>query len=482
MPMTHQTLLAGLPPEWPEDLLPHIQAQVRAAGSKVVVLDDDPTGNQTVHDVAVLTEWSLPLLIDAFHEPEAVVYLLTNTRSMPATEAQARNREIALRLKAAREATHREFVIVSRSDSTLRGHYPDETAALAATLGLPFDATLIVPFFVEGGRITAHDIHYVKEGELLIPAAETEFARDATFGYTHSNLRAWVSEKHGGAVTADKVASITLDDIRRGGPDAVTAKLARLSGGAICIVNAVSYRDLEVVVAGLLAAEARGKRLLYRTAASFVRVRGGIAPQPLLTHAALGGAAPHADTASPAAGGLTIAGSHVAKTTRQVAAAAALPGVHRMEVAVPALLDAGQRAGEIARVVERAGALLGAGEEVLIVTSRELVGRTEEGAGSSKGSSSLAIGQQVSAALVDIVRGLPTRPAWIIAKGGITSSDIATEALNVHRAWVLGQAIPGVPVWRTGPESRWPALIYVVFPGNVGDDSALAEMVQILRS
>jgi uncharacterized protein YgbK (DUF1537 family) len=504
MPITKQALLAGLPPEWPEALLPRIQAQVQAAGSKVVVLDDDPTGNQTVHDVAVLTEWSDALLTGAFSEPEAVVYILTNTRSMPPDAARALNRDVATRLKAAREATGRDFVVISRSDSTLRGHYPDETAALATSLDLAFDATLIVPFFVEGGRITAHDVHYVTEGELLVPAAETEFARDAAFGYTHSNLRAWVSEKHGGTVAPDQVLSVTLEEIRRGGPAAVTAKLQTLSDNAPCIVNAVSYRDLEVVVTGLLAAEAQGKRFLYRTAASFVRVRGGIAPRPLLdradlahadeAHADVGHAdeahadEAHADVGEPgvAVGGLIIAGSHVAKTTRQVAAAAALPGVHRLEVAVPALLDAKRRDGEVARVAAAAGELLRAGQEALIVTSRQVItGAASEGGtpGATAGPhpGSLAIGQQVSAALVDIVRNLPVRPAWVIAKGGITSSDIATDALDVRRAWVLGQAIPGVPVWRTGPESRWPRLLYIVFPGNVGDDDALAKMIRVLR-
>ena len=477
MPIARQTLVAALPPEWLDDLLPHIQVQVEAAGSKIVVLDDDPTGNQTVHDVVVLTEWSLPLLIDAFREPAAVVYILTNTRSMSTNEARMLNQQIGTRLKAARKATNRDFVIVSRSDSTLRGHYPDETEALAATLEMPFDAILIVPFFLEGGRITAHDVHYVTEGEVLIPAAETEFARDATFGYKHSNLRAWVSEKHRGAVAPGGVASLTLEEIRCGGPDAVTAKLVSLREGAVCIVNAISYRDLEVVVAGLLTAEGQGKRFLYRTAASFVRVRGGIASQPLLSHADL---FPGAERVPAATGGLTIAGSHVAKTTRQVAAAAALPGVHRLEVAVPALLDDEQRNAEVARVVERAGALLEAGEEVLMATSRTVVDRAPNAAGKAR-MGELAIGRQISTALVDIVRRLPVRPAWIIAKGGITSSDIATEALGVRRAWVMGQAIPGVPVWRTGSESCWPDLVYVVFPGNVGDDDALAQMIRILR-
>jgi uncharacterized protein YgbK (DUF1537 family) len=65
----------------------------------------------------------------------------------------------------------------------------------------------------------------------------------------------------------------------------------------------------------------------------------------------------------------------------------------------------------------------------------------------------------------------------LIAKGGITSSDVATQALNVSRAVVMGQLLPGVPVWQLGAESRYPGLAYVVFPGNVGRSKSLLEAV-----
>lgn len=480
MNVSRQALLASLPPEWPEDLLPQIQTQVRAANKKLVVLDDDPTGNQTVHGVAVLTDWSVPMLTGAFREPNPVVYILTNSRSMPLAEAQDLNRRIVRNLKTAQTATGRDFAIISRSDSTLRGHYPGETNVLAQELGGRIDAVLLVPFFAEGGRLTAGDVHYVAQGDILVPAAATEYARDATFGYTHSNLRDWVSEKHAGALARDDVATISLDDIRSGGPSAVSAKLMRLGARfrgqtaspetphKVCIVNAVSYRDLEVVVAGLLQAESGGKRFLYRTAASFVRVRGGIAPRPLLTHADLG--------LSPGRrhGGLVVVGSHVQTTTRQVESALALPGIRQIEISVPALLDDKLREGEIAQAVGRIEGMMRKGQDALVSTSREVITVSSD-------LDSLAIGRRTSRALVKIVRSINTRPAWIIAKGGITSSDVATEGLGVHRVEVLGQAIPGVPVWRTGPESRWPNGIFVVFPGNVGDDQAVARMITILR-
>ena len=458
-------LLLALPAEWPVDLLPTIQAQVAASGRKIVVLDDDPTGTQTVYDIAVLTEWSVERLQAELGNAAPAFYILTNSRSMALPAAQACNAEIGRNLQMASQACGRDFVVVSRSDSTLRGHYPGETDALAAALEADVDATLLIPFFLEGGRYTIGDVHYVAEGDQLVPAAETPFARDAAFGYQNSNLRAWVQEKTAGRTAAETVAAITLDDIRRGGPAAVAQKLENLTHGAVCIVNAAAMRDIQVFVMGLLAAEAQGKKFLYRTAASFVQVRAGLAARPLLTQAALD---------LPAnGGGLVVVGSYVPKTTSQVHELLALPDLLCIEVNVEKLLADDEQGAEIQAAVQAANAGLQQEQDVVIYTSRDLVAGYDA-------ERSLTIGRRVSDSLVEIVRAISTRPRYLLAKGGITSSDVATKGLDVRRALVLGQILPGVPVWRTGDESRHPGLAYIVFPGNVGDSSALVQVVTAL--
>jgi uncharacterized protein YgbK (DUF1537 family) len=463
MPIRRDEMLAQLPPVWPVTLLPLIQKHVHG-GAKVVVLDDDPTGTQTVHDVPVLTHWSAEALEDELRRPETVVYLLTNSRSVAPSQARAINLEIATRLRVASEQTGREVAVVSRSDSTLRGHYAVETGALVAGLGLPVDGILVVPFFLEGGRYTIGDTHYVDENGWLVPAADTESARDPVFGYRSSDLREWVAEKSGGVVTPGQVASISLADLRIGGPRRVEVCLSQLEDGQPCVVNAATYRDLEVLVAGILASEAQGRRYLYRTASSFVRVRGGLEAAPLLTSADFDGRS----------GGLVVAGSFVNRTTEQIAVARALPGVVSIEVDAAALLGIGAQA-TVSRARSAAEAAIRSGLDALVFTSRQYVD-------ADSATRSLHVGQRISSGLVAVVAGLGLRPAWAITKGGITSSDIATGALGVRRAWVRGQAVPGVPVWRTGPESRWPDLNYVIFPGNVGGPGALAEMITVLRS
>ncbi|MCB0160008.1 MAG: hypothetical protein KDD83_17875, partial [Caldilineaceae bacterium] len=143
--------------------------------------------------------------------------------------------------------------------------------------------------------------------------------------------------------------------------------------------------------------------------------------------------------------------------------------IGRVEIAVPALLDDAGRDAEIARVRTALDASLARGEDVVLYTSRALVTGADSAA-------SLAIGQRVSASLVAVVSGLTVRPRYLLAKGGITSSDLATAALGIRRAWVMGQVLPGVPVWRAGEESKYPGLSYIVFPGNVGGVDALVDV------
>jgi uncharacterized protein YgbK (DUF1537 family) len=433
------------------------------------VLDDDPTGTQTVHDLWVYTRWTPETLREALSGEGPAFYLLTNSRSLPEPEAVVLHRELAAALSQAAREVGCELEVISRSDSTLRGHYPAEVLALQQGLeqglGCRYDGVLICPCFPEGGRLTADDIHWVVQGDLAIPAGQTEFARDATFGYRASDLREWVAEKTRGAVPADQVRSISLDLIRREGPEGVLGLLGGLRDGAVAIVNATTYGDLEVVALALLQAEAAGRRFLLRTAASFVRARAGLGAHPLLAADEM--------IAGRTGGGLTVVGSYVDRTTQQLRQALTLDRVVAVELSVECVLEAAEWPSALEGAVQTISAALTAGRDVVLYTSRERV--TRHGLAGD-----LGIGARISAALVEVVRGVNVAPRYLIAKGGITSSDIATRGLDVERAWVMGQIMPGVPVWRLGPESRWPGMAYVVFPGNVGDELALRRAIEQL--
>lgn len=464
---------AALPPEGEAGgLRDEIRSLVLRSGVKVVALDDDPTGVQTVHGVRVYTVWDESTAKKLVREEEPLAFILTNSRSLDPAAARAVNEAAGTAVLKAARHEGRPVVFLSRSDSTLRGHYPLEVITLAKLWEDAYDRRLaghlLVPAFPEGDRYTVGDVHYVGEGERLLPAGETEFARDPAFGYTSSDLKAWVEEKSGGLWRREEVFSLPLAAVRKGGPDKVAEYLDGVRRGQPVVVNAVSYADLDIIVRGLLAVEEVGKHFLYRTAAAFAKVRGGIADRPLLQAA---------DVFLPGwegSGGLVAVGSYVERTNRQLKVLREA-GYHIHELNVARLLLAEEREAELARVAKLLEGELERGRVAVVATSREVV----RGATAEEG---LALNRRISRALASLVGRIRITPRFIVAKGGITSSDIATEGLGVKSALVLGQVRPGIPLWRLGEESRFPGLPYAVFPGNVGTDRTLLEVVEALSA
>ena len=464
------------PPTMPHDLIDalppaagceHFVQVLQLLGQtnvKAVVLDDDPTGTQTVHGIDVLADWGVAALAAALAEPGPAFFILTNSRSMSGPRAAAVNREIVANLKQAAALAGRDFVVVSRSDSTLRGHFAVEVGALREALGGPVDGVIVIPAFFEGGRYTVGNIHYVAEGDRLVPAAHTEYARDTTFGYASSDLREWIQEKTAGAVRAEDVASVGIETLRSSdAAQGVLSQLRSLPRGGYLVVNAAAYSDIDAFVHGLLLAEAEGRRYLFRTAASFVRVRAGLAARQLLS------AEEYSEPVED--GGLVVAGSYTQKTTSQIESLLKLPSTVAIEVRVGQLASDDSRAAEVSRAGQLARDAIRAGLHAVVFSSRDLqtaLGRAGD----------LTAGEIVSEALVSIVRSIRTQPRFMIAKGGITSSDIATRGFGMRRARVIGQASPGVPVWLMGSETRFPGMKFVVWPGNVGGADALRDVVR----
>lgn len=250
--LPRESTLANLPAEYPTDAQEQITEILTTTPiNRLVVLDDDPTGTQTCHDISVLTVWDIPTLTAEFQSTKPGFFILTNSRALPPTEAKALVHEICTNVARVAKATNHKVDIVLRGDSTLRGHYPLEPDVAQSVFG-PADALVLAPFFFQGGRFTINDVHYVAEGDSLVPAGATQFAKDATFGYKSSNLRDYVAEKAPGRFQDDQICSITIEDIRKGGPQAVCEKLLAAPVGGVVIVNAAAESDMHVFVAGLL--------------------------------------------------------------------------------------------------------------------------------------------------------------------------------------------------------------------------------------
>lgn len=456
-----------VPIEYQKNLTEDIRRH-QLTGSKLVVIDDDPTGSQNIKDIPVLTEWGVETLVEEMRGSSSAFFILTNSRGYLEPEAKAINEQIGANLRQAAAITGRKLSIVSRGDSTLRGHFPAEVDALANGFGESFDAIFIIPALFEAGRYTYQDTHYVLIGEHLVPVGETEYAKDKTFGYSSSNLHEWIQEKMGSTAQSNRYLSISIEDLRMGGPDLVKEKLATIGKGEYCVVNALHRKDLDVFALAAQFMETSGKRYAYRTAPSFIPSYLGLEPYPLMNSISV-------TDDEKKVGGLTIVGSYVKNTTRQVEEVISHGGSVNIEIDVAGLLGEDYiRHALIQAIADKVNNALLAGDDVMLFTSRKL--RAADDA-----EKSLLIGQLVSKSLIQILDLITTRPRYIIAKGGITSSDVATKGLNVKRGVVVGQISRGISVWVLGAESRFPGINYIVFPGNVGDSDTLALLIEKLK-
>lgn len=454
-----------LPPE-PDvsSLLLEIRRSLEDPSSRLLVLDDDPTGVQTMQDIEILTTWEPDLIDRTLREQPRLLYLLTNSRALDEPAAVKLTASVVAVLRSAALRNQTRFSPISRSDSTLRGHYPAELGPLAGLLSQPPDGHLVVPAYPEAGRIVFDGCHFVynHSSRRYVPVTETDFSKDPTFGFSHYRLAEWVEEKSKGTWKANQVLSVPLRMLREGGPDEVSSLLLRAEHNVPIVVDTVTDPDLVVLSAGLLRAENTGKRFLCRTAAPFVRSRLGELPGATLDSGVIGSGA-----------GLVLVGSYVQRTSEQLATARALPNVESIELLVDRLFEQAEAERHLADLVEAIESSLAAGRAALVFTTRGLV--------SQRGQLNHV---QISAIVSEALSSIPTRlsrpPKWLVAKGGITSNDVLTKGLKAKRARVLGQVASGVSALRLGPESAYPGLPFIVFPGNVGGPSTLADLIRTL--
>ena len=397
---------------------------------KIVVLDDDPTGVQTVHDISVYTNWEKDTIRQGFEESNNLFYILTNSRGFTTEQTTEAHNAIAEVVDEVAKETGREYIFISRSDSTLRGHYPLETELLKANYekntGKTIDGEILCPFFKEGGRFTIDDVHYVKYGEELIPANETEFAKDKTFGYTAATMPEYVEEKTKGAYKASDVTCISLEEIHDMDIDGIQKKLMEVRDFNKIIVNAVDYADVKVFCVALYRAMAAGKVFMFRTAAAIVKVMGGVTDQPLLIREKM-------IVNETENGGIIVVGSHTDKTTRQVEELKKLTDVEFIELDATLVKDDAAFEAEVQRCLDREEACIRAGKTVCCYTTRALIT-----ADTGDKEDELRLSVKISDAVQSLVGRLKITPGFVIAKGGITSSDVGTKALAVKKANVLG--------------------------------------------
>lgn len=314
---------------------------------------------------------------------------------------------------AAAKETSTKIELVLRSDSTLRGHFPLENELSEKLFG-PFDAWVLAPAFFEGGRVTMNNVHYAldpNDGVTLVPVGDTPSAADKGFGFESSSLKEWIAEKYQWQEVPE-VISISVDDLREeNGPQKLAARLQQIKRNGrppIIIPNTFAVSDMEAFVAAISLVP--NLRLLYRTGASFVSTRLGIADIPPVPPKHLF----HGSTEVSKVGGLIVIGSYIPRTTaqREYLLFHCKSHVVHFEIDVAQILGDGSNQDHqdlVDWVAHNVDGVLGSGLDAVVSTSRELITNED-------GRESLLLGSIVTGILVNITKAISVRPKYVIAK------------------------------------------------------------------
>ena len=484
---------------------------LKAGHLKIVVFDDDPTGSQTVHSCPLLLRWDAASLRQGLADPSPLLFLLVNTRDLAPEQARARLASLCRTLQpllaeAVAAGTIERWLVVSRGDSTLRGHFPLESELIAAELG-PFAASFLVPAFLPGGRTTAAGVHLL-HGE---PVHRSAFAQDRLFGYGTSFLPAWVAEKTAGAIPAEAVQRIDRSDLeaavaeREGGESngfqALVGRLAELAGNPWVVVDGERPAQLAAFAAAVdrvtdpaagpvaggdaptASAPTHGpRRFLFQSAASLITALAALPPQPL-DPAGLAALRRRNSEGQPLAG-LVLVGSHVPLADAQVQSLLAEPacGGVDLEVAKVARVLAGPLPDRLlpsleSAWLERLQAVLARGQTPVLVTSRgELA--------CSSPAERRALGEALAGLMARLAARLAPQLGYLISKGGITSQTLLAEGLDLAQVRLEGQLLPGLSLLRpagAGVPEALAGLPLITFPGNLGDASTLVESWRLME-
>ncbi|HTT95354.1 MAG TPA: four-carbon acid sugar kinase family protein [Solirubrobacterales bacterium] len=419
----------------------------------LIVLDDDPTGAQSEVGVPVALTWEPQVLARIAATGPRAVHLLTNCRALAAPAAEVVTREAA----GAAVGAFPGAPIFLRGDSTLRAHLLPEYRGLRDAAFAGREPTLVlVPALPGAGRVTEGGVHYLRCPGERVPVAATEYARDRDFGYLSSRLLAWAEERSGGAFDASRGRELRLAELREGGPDAVAAalgELAEVDGAAALALDSVSVADLELVAAGLRRAFAAGAEAIVRCAPALVGAFAGTRAEGAVEPPAVDGPV------------LVLCGSHVPTSSRQLERLLARHPASAVWVRPARLAGAGREA-EVAAAIDAAAARLRGDGLAVVATERDVYAAGD----------SLAAGAAIATGLAAILAGLRDRVGLVVSKGGITSAVNVREGLAADLAEVRGPLRDGISLWSIDTPER-SALPFVVFPGNVGGEDDLAELV-----
>ncbi len=448
---------------------------------KIVVIDDDPTGSQSVHSCPLLLSWDVDVLRAGLRHDSPLLFILANTRALLPEEAVNRNRQICVSLKQAMRVEgilKSDVLFVSRGDSTLRGHAVIEPEVIQEEFG-PFAATFYIPAFIEGGRTTVNGVHFLNG----MPVHKTPFAQDSLFGYSTSNLAEWLEEKSSGNIRKESVRLLSISQLDKAirsanGMIALKQFLDSLQANQIVIVDAQRKEHLKVF-SNAINHFGDTKQFLFRSASSLLNPLAKLSPQQLTKEDLVDMRL--RDQAGNSLPGMILVGSHVPLADQQLSYLLQTPKCVSVHIPVNKLYtafrsnnehfisDIESKLIEIIRGIWETG-----GTPVVFTTRGELrLPSFDE---------SVLFGQRLAEFTAILTGSLVSDLGYLISKGGITTNTMLSRGLGLKSVYLEGQLLPGISLVRPRLSEKISGIPILTFPGNLGDETTLFEVWELMEA
>jgi len=444
---------------------------------KFVVIDDDPTGSQTVHDCLLLLKWDCSTLVKGFESKSNLFFILANTRSLSENDAKLTIEELCKNLKTVitSQTYEEEIIFISRGDSTLRGHNYLEPIALNSCLG-PFDATFHIPAFIEGKRFTINGSHFVDK----TPISQTIFATDKIFGYETSNVKNLLFQQSKSQINFEDIQNLLLSDIEMLNDEEnniVFKTLKNLKNNKHVVVDVENYSQLKkfsLVIKKLI----KQKKFLFRTAASFI---SSISEKKSVSQTEIFFSNLRIrNKENSFLPGLIIVGSFVELSTIQLKNLLDISYCNPIELDVfeffkitssennqkQRILFKNKFLKEIRFSFEK-------GKTPVLFTSRKIL--------SLDFSEQFNFYNSLAFFIAELVADLKYEIGYLISKGGITTNVILSNGLNADYVYLEGQIFTGISVvtYNLKNDEKLPI---VTHPGNIGTKDSLVNIWKVFEN
>ena len=447
---------------------------------KIIIIDDDPTGSQTVNGCNLILRWDYETLLKGLKDSSNLLFILANTRSLSKEDVKIRLKEICSALREIMNHSsfaEEDFVLISRGDSTLRGHNFIEPYIINELLG-PFDATFYIPAFIEGNRTTVNGNHFVDN----IPIHKTIFSKDKIFGFNTSNIKELIYEQSNYQLDFNNVENIFIKDfevLETNQPSKLFMHIEKLKNNKKVIVDSMDYSQLDKfssIVKSLL----KKKKFLFRSAASFISSLSNV-KQIQKDHIYFSQLR-RKNNNDEAMKGLIVVGSHVELSTLQLNKVLDISLCQPIEINVFKLYEFFKLGDNLNQINSLKELILNSIRQNLsrdsipvLYTSREIISPTNE-------NDLIHFQLFLSAFIAKIVSAVKNEIGYLISKGGITTNAIISEGLKADSVYLEGQILPGVSLVTFNLLKQKGKLPIVTFPGNMGNKMSLVQALEILEN